>query len=41
MTYGEFTDIHDSKIKQYVSDLISHAAFTDDKLKYIKDAWDK
>ena len=41
MTQGEFSDILDTKIRPFVSSLISNAAFADDKIKYIKDAWDK
>lgn len=41
MTQREFSDILDSKIKAFVSLLISDASFADDKVKYIKDAWDK
>lgn len=41
MTQRKFSDILDSKIKPFVSSLISDASFADDKVKYIKDAWDK
>jgi oligoribonuclease (3'-5' exoribonuclease) len=41
MTQGEFTNILETKIRPYVSSLIANAAFAQEKLKYIKDAWDK
>lgn len=41
MTQGEFTQILDTEIRPYVSELTSDAAFAKNKVQYIKEAWDR
>jgi hypothetical protein len=41
MTKGEFTHILNTEIRPYVSELASNAAFAQNKIQYIKEAWGK
>ncbi len=41
MTQSEFSAILENEIRPFVSDIISNAPLHNDKMKYVKDSWEK